>query len=232
MTGADDPIASDGEPQGPRTARVGGATGLVGAECVARLLDDSEYGSVVVLARRPLQRAHPKLRAHVIDFDDPPRWQALVSADAVFCCLGTTIRKAGTQEEFRRVDYGYAMAVATAARAHDAGQFLLVSALGAHPRAAAFYSRVKGELEAAVSNLGFPSVAIFRPSLLLGERGEYRRAEHLAIVFGRAASPLLAGPLRRYRPIEARTVAACMVKTARRPTPGVRVFESERIAAC
>jgi uncharacterized protein YbjT (DUF2867 family) len=215
-----------------RTALVVGASGLIGSACVSRLLDDPLYDAVVVLGRRAPRQPHPKLRSHIIDFDQPAQWAALAVADDVFCCLGTTIKKAGTQDAFRKVDYTYSMAVATAARANGARNFLLVSALGAHPRALAFYSRVKGELELAVSNLGYPAVNIFRPSLLVGEREEARAAEHVGLIVGKMLSVILVGPLRRYRPIRGDVVAACMIATAKRERPGRHVFESEQIAAC
>lgn len=215
-----------------RSALVVGATGLVGSECVARLLDDAAYASVVVLARRPLTRTHDKLRVHVVDFDRPEQWQSLAAGDDVFCCLGTTIKKAGSQAAFRRVDFGYAMAVARAARGNGSQQFLLVSSLSSNPRSPVFYSRVKGELEAAVSALGFPALHIFRPSFLVGEREEHRTGERMALAIGGVLAVALVGPLRRYRPIAGATVAACMVATARRQIRGIHIVESEGIAAC
>ena len=209
-----------------------GASGLVGAECVARLLDDPVYSVVVVLGRRSPAITHSKLHSHVIDFDAPAEWAALARADDVFCCLGTTIKKAGTQDAFRRVDFSYSMAVAAAAQGNGAQQFLLVSALGASVRAPAFYSRVKGELEAAVAKLGFAAVHIFRPSLLVGEREEKRTAEHIGLIVGRALSVVLIGPLARYRPIHGSTVAACMIATAKKQRSGMHIYESEQIAAC
>jgi uncharacterized protein YbjT (DUF2867 family) len=215
-----------------RTAIVVGATGLIGGECLTRLLDDAQYGAVVALTRRPLARTHPKLRAHVVDFGVPEQWQSLVAGDDVFCCLGTTIKKAGSQDAFRSVDYGYAMAVARAARGNGVPQFLLVSALGAHPRAMAFYSRVKGELEEGIAGLGFPGVHIFRPSLLVGEREESRLAEHVGLMVGRVLGLALIGPLRRFRPIAGATVAACMIATAKRQQRGTHIHESDQIADC
>jgi uncharacterized protein YbjT (DUF2867 family) len=212
-----------------RTALVVGASGLIGSACVSRLLDDPLYDAVVVLGRRAPRQPHPKLRSHIIDFDQPAQWAALAVADDVFCCLGTTIRTAGSQAAFRRVDFEYPVAVASAAAAAGARQLLIVSALGANPGAATFYSRVKGEVERAVAALRFRGVCIFRPSLLLGKREEFRLLERAALLVAAPLSLVLQGPLRRYRPIAASTVGAFMVRTAHRDLTGVHVFESEQI---
>jgi uncharacterized protein YbjT (DUF2867 family) len=215
-----------------RTALLVGASGLVGGHCLARVLDDPDYTTVTALVRRPIGREHPKLRQHVIDFDRPDRYRHLVAADDIFCCLGTTIRKAGSRDAFYKVDFTYTHTVAEAAQANGAEQLLLVSALGANVRAAAFYSRVKGEIEKAVAALPFRAVHMFRPSLLVGDRDEFRPAERLAVLLAAPLSVALVGRLRRYRPIEASVVAACMVRTAKRGLAGRHVYESEQIQTC
>jgi uncharacterized protein YbjT (DUF2867 family) len=215
----------------PRTALLVGASGLVGRYCLDGLLDDRDYGSVTVLGRRALEREHTKLRQHVIDFDRPDSFRQLAGGDDVFCCLGTTIRKAGSRAAFRRVDFAYPLSIAEAALGQGARQFLMVTALGASPGAAAFYSRVKGEVEQAVARLAYRSVHVFRPSLLVGERAEFRLVERLATVALAPLSVVLVGPLRRYRPVRADVVAACMIATAKRDIAGVHTHESDRIAA-
>lgn len=215
-----------------RTALLVGATGLVGRHCLGALLADPDYAAVTVLARRPLSESHPKLHSHVIDFDEPGDVGPRARGQDVFCCLGTTIRKAGSREAFYKVDFTYPVSIAEAALANAAEQFLIVSATGAGVRARAFYSRVKGEVEAAVARMPFRAVHIFRPSLLVGDRDEFRLGERLALALSAPMSFLLKGRLRRYAPIEAATVASCMVRTARQALSGVRVFESEMIAAC
>jgi uncharacterized protein YbjT (DUF2867 family) len=215
-----------------RTALLVGASGLVGGHCLTRLLDDPDYTTVTTLGRRPIAREHPRLRQHIIDFDRPDEYRRLVAADDIFCCLGTTIRKARSRDAFYRVDFTYTFTVAEAAQANGAGQLLLVSALGASVRAAAFYSRVKGEIEAAVARVPFRAVHIFRPSLLVGARDEFRPAERLAVLLAAPLSLALVGPLRRYRPVEARVVAACMVRSAKRSLSGRHVYESEQIQSC
>jgi uncharacterized protein YbjT (DUF2867 family) len=215
----------------PRTALLLGATGLVGGHVLDLLLDDAAYGGVLVLGRRAVPREHPKLRQETVDFDRLRDFSGAVRAQDVFCCLGTTIRAAGSREAFRRVDLDYPRTVAEAAARNGAERFLLVSAMGADASSSVFYNRVKGEAEDAVRTLPFQEVAILRPSLLLGERAEQRPAEALAQRFAPRLSPLLRGPLRKYRPVEAATVARAMVRLAKAGRRGVRIVESDGIQA-
>jgi uncharacterized protein YbjT (DUF2867 family) len=209
-----------------RTALLLGATGLVGGRCLERLLAEPAYSRVVVLGRRPVGRSDPKLEEHRVDFDRLAESRERFRVDDVFCCLGTTIRRAGSREAFRRVDLVYPRESARLAAAAGAEQFLLVTAVGADPASSIFYNRVKGEVEEAVRTLGPPRVVILRPSLLLGERGDTRPAERLMELGSRIVGPLLP---KRYRAVEARAVAAAMVRLALDGGTGVRVVESEEI---
>jgi len=155
----------------------------------------------------------------------------LPHADDVFCCLGTTIKQAGSQEGFRRVDHDYVVAVARAGLRCGATQFLLVSAVGADPASRIFYSRVKGETEAAVRQLPYRAVQIFRPSLLLGKRSAFRLGERVAMLTAPILSLALLGRLRRYRPIAAATVAQAMVAIAKESPRGPNVFEYDGMVA-
>ena len=205
------------------TALVAGSTGLVGQELLRQLAAATGYGRVVALTRRPLATSYgDRVREVVVDFERLDAASDALAADHVYCALGTTIRKAGSQPAFRRVDHDYVVTLARVARDRGAGHFLLVSSLGANPRTRVFYGRVKGEVEAAVQALGYPSVTIVRPSLLLGDRAEFRLGEALAKPFG-ALMP------RRYRPVHARAVAATLIRAAREGRPGVRVIESRDI---
>lgn len=215
----------------PRSALLLGATGLVGGHVLDLLLDDPAYGGVRVLGRRPVPREHPELRQETVDFDRLRDCAELVRAQDVFCCLGTTIRAAGSREAFRRVDLDYPRAVAEAAARNGAERFLLVSAMGADAGSSIFYNRVKGEAEDAVRTLPFQEVVILRPSLLLGERAEHRPGEALAQRVMPRLSPLMRGPLRRYRPVHAAAVARAMVRLAKAGGRGVRVVESDAIEA-
>lgn len=195
-------------------ALIAGATGLVGRELLARLLADARYARVQVLARRPLDIADPKLTVQVVDFERLDDVRVAFAVDHVFCCLGTTLRQAGSREAFRRVDYDYVLDLAQRAAGAGVAHFLWISAVGAQPRSAAFYSRVKGELEFAVSRLPLRRWTAVRPSLLLGDRAERRVGEALVAAALAPLSRLMRGPLRRYRPIAAAEVAAAMIALA------------------
>jgi uncharacterized protein YbjT (DUF2867 family) len=206
-----------------RTALLAGASGLVGGQLLEVLLGDPLYPQVYSLGRRPLPRQHPRLVQQTVDFarlDTAP----LPAADDAFCCLGTTLKKAGSQEAFRAVDYDAVLNFAQAARKAGVRRFAVVTAMGAHPRSRFFYNRVKGEVEEALQAQGFESLIIARPSLLLGERAEKRAGEKAATVVAHVLRPLLR-PLAS-RPIEGRTVARALVALARQPPPGVQTVTS------
>jgi uncharacterized protein YbjT (DUF2867 family) len=214
-----------------KQALLAGATGLVGGQLLTRLLAHPAYSRVEVLVRRELPVRNPKLVQRVVDFEHLEAVSG-ISADDVFCCLGTTIRKAGSQQAFRRVDHDYPLALAGLAKAAGAQQFLMVSALGADARSSVFYSRVKGETERDIAATGLTKVVFMRPSLLRGERQEVRTGERVGSVVGWLIAPLLIGPLRKYLPIDADHVAAAMVYAANhdfRPGP-VESDEIETLA--
>lgn len=201
-------------PAAPRTALVAGGTGLVGRHLIAQLLGTPAYGRVVTLGRRPIPTAAPQHTHHVVDFDRLEEAGASLAADDVFCCLGTTMKQAGSREAFRRVDFAYPVALAREALKQGARQYLLVSALGAKPTSLFFYNRVKGEAEEAVAALPYEGVYVFRPSLLTGERREVRAGEQVAARVLGVLTPLLRGPLRPLRPTPAADVAAAMARVA------------------
>jgi len=209
-----------------RTALVAGATGLTGKHLLEFLLADERYASVCALVRKATLQAHPKLSEHVIDFESLGK---LPKADDAFCCLGTTIKKAGSQAAFRKVDFDTVINFAAAAKAAGAKRFLVVSALGANAKSSVFYNRVKGEMENALKAMNFESLHIFRPSFLLGERAEARVGERLGIAVFSALAPLMIGPARKIRPVEAKVVARGMVLAANGGVLGVEVIESDEI---
>ena len=213
-----------------RTSVVAGATGLVGGHLLQLLLADTVWSRVVTFGRRP-RPAHQKLEQRIVNLGALEALVDLPHADDVFCCLGTTIKQAGSQEEFRRVDHDYIVAVARAGLRCGATQFLLVSAVGADPASRIFYSRVKGETEAAVRQLPYRAVQIFRPSLLLGKRSAFRLGERVAMLTAPILSLALLGKLRRYRPIAAATVAQAMVAIAKESPRGPNVFEYDGMVA-
>lgn len=208
-----------------RIALIAGATGLVGHELLSLLLDDADVAEVVALTRRPLATPHPKLQQGIVEFDQLGDF-ALPPVDDYYCCLGTTIARAGSQAAFREVDLVYPVAIARMALASGATRCLFVSALGANPRARVFYSRIKGEAEVELARLPFETVCAFRPSLLAGERFERRVGERLALAFAQPLAPLIPA---RYRPIAATDVARAMLACAKAGEAGRFVFESDEI---
>jgi uncharacterized protein YbjT (DUF2867 family) len=202
----------------------------VGGHLVRELVGRPEYSHVTVLVRRKLDFAHPKLTQRVVDFDHLETHGDAFAVDDVFCCLGTTIKKAGSQPAFRKVDFDYPLAMGRLAKAQGARRFLIVTAMGANAGSSIFYNRVKGEVENALAELGLPALLIFRPSLLLGERQEQRFGESVAAAVTKVINPLMVGGLRKYRGIAGLTVARAMVAAADRASSGVQVFESDRVA--
>ena len=208
------------------TAIVAGATGLVGGECLRQLLASDRYERVIAVTRRELgpEVQHAKLRQVVVEFDGLGAARPRLRGDHVFGALGTTIRKAGSRERFREVDFEYPLRLARLTLRNGARHFSVVSALGASRSSAFFYSRVKGEMEQGLHQLGWPSLAILRPSVIAGERAESRPLE-------RVSEHLLRFAPATWRPVAASDIAAAMVATALREPPGVTVIESRDIPA-
>src|SRR5216110_2681275 len=214
-----------------RSALVAGATGLIGSHVLKFLLAADEWTRVVTIGRRITAQHHEKLEQRVLDLGELESVSALPHTDDVFCCLGTTIKQAGSQPAFRRVDHVFVVGLGRAGLRAGATQFLLVSAIGADPTSRVFYSRVKGETEAAIRTLPYQGIQIFRPSLLLGERPEFRLGERIAMLGAPVLPALLFGRLRRYRPIHAATVARAMVAIAQEVPRGPNVFEYDAMRA-
>lgn len=196
------------------TALLLGSSGAIGSRLLPLLLASPRYERVTVVVRRAPNFTHPRLHVVTVDFEQLDTVAGSFAVDDVYCCLGTTIRTAGSRAAFERVDHHYIVHSARLARAAGANQFLLVSAVGADPRASAFYSRVKGRTEADVTAIDFPTLHIVRPSLLLGEREERRSGEEWAKRFAPAFGTLCFGPLAKYRPVHVQDVAARMVTLA------------------
>ncbi|WP_310398189.1 NAD-dependent epimerase/dehydratase family protein [Hymenobacter sp.] len=215
----------------PKTALLAGATGLIGSHLLPLLLASARYSKVIVVGRRALPLAHPKLTQVVTELDRLSDVRLQLIADDVFCCLGTTMRQAGSKAAFYQVDYSYVVALAALTADNFAGQFLVVSSLGADAEARVYYPRVKGEMEAAVRQAPFRAIHIFRPSLLLGPRAQPRLGERVTAAVLRVLRPLLRGPLQQYRPVAAATVAAAMLRAAEDDGGGVRVHGPNEIAA-
>lgn len=212
-----------------KTTLIVGATGLIGSELLSLLLADDFYAEVKVLVRHHPGIDHPKLKVIIDDFQNLAALGSQLKADHVYCCLGTTMKQAGSKEAFYKVDFHYPLQIAKTAQEQGASQFLLVSALGANIKSKIFYNRVKGEIEVAVSSIPFKGINIFQPSLLLGNRKEKRTGEAIAQGISNVVSFLLVGPLKKYKPIHAKTVAEGMLKIAKQGLNGFYIFESDQI---
>ena len=207
-----------------KTALIAGATGLVGNELLQKLLVSTRYTSVIALARSPLIPEHEKLTNIITGFHNLEDSIKDLYPDDVFCCLGTTMAKAGSKEKFYEVDFHYPLNLARATLRRGAKQYLLVTALGANKGSSIYYNRVKGEVEEAISQTGFETIHIFRPSLLLGSRTEKRPGEDAAKGLYKVFN--FAIP-RKYKAIPADRVADSMITMAARDMKGIFIHESQ-----
>jgi uncharacterized protein YbjT (DUF2867 family) len=209
-----------------KTALIAGATGLIGKQVLGGLLASKRYTGVVALTRSTLAADHPKFRNIITDFHRPEEILSGVNPDDVFCCLGTTMAKAGSREKFYEVDFQFPLSLAKATSGLGAKQFLLVSALGADRRSSIYYNRVKGEVETAIRAVPFDTLHIFRPSLLLGERPEKRAGEDAAKLLYKIFA--FAIP-EKYKAISAEKVADAMLTHASKDQKGIFVHESREM---
>ena len=215
-----------------RSVLLVGATGLVGAHCLGLLEADALVERIVVLTRRPVQRPlADKTDQRLIDFEQLADHAELFTVDQVFVCLGTTRKSAGTKEAFIRVDHDLVLEVARLAASAGVRDLLLISGLGANSASPLLYPRTKGRVEAAVAELGFPSLTIFRPSALTGDRERPRPGEVVVEKFGSLFGFLFLGPLKRLRPIAASEVARAMVRVSAAPKAGLTILDSSRMGA-
>lgn len=212
-----------------KTAIVLGATGLVGSHLVNQLLEHPAYAKVVTLTRRKNHQQHPKLENVVVDFDRLAAFAHYFKGDDVFICLGTTRAKAGSAAAFRKVDYDYVVESAKLAKAQGCQQCLLVSSAGADANSGMLYPKTKGEAEEAVQSLGFWATHLLQPSLLLGERAEFRLGEKIGKVFFKGIDFVAGNLLGAYRPIEGADVASAMIVLAQQINAGVFTHPSDEL---
>ncbi|WP_413557969.1 NAD(P)H-binding protein [Bdellovibrio sp. HCB209] len=206
-----------------------GATGLVGNELLLLLANIDHVDRVTVLSRKPLGRFPAKIENIVLDFDKLANYSGSLKAHTFVCCLGTTIKVAGSQEAFRKVDYDYVMEFAKIAEKAQAQKFMVISAMGANAESSVFYNRVKGEMERDLRKLSIPQIEVFRPSLLVGERKEHRTGEAFAIKLAPIMNALMIGPLKKYKAIAAKDVAKAMALAALNFNAGQFIYESDEI---
>jgi len=207
-----------------KTALIAGATGLIGKQLLQLLLNSDRYGKVIALVRQELPEQHPKLQQVVIDFGKLSERASALGADDVFCCLGTTMAKAKTKENFYQVDFYYPLLLAKTNFAVGAKQYLLVSALGADQDSKIYYNQVKGEVEEAIGKVGYQSLHIFRPSLLLGPRTEARSGEDAAKFIYKFFGFLIPA---KYKAIDSAKVARGMLHFASLDQSGTHIHESK-----
>jgi uncharacterized protein YbjT (DUF2867 family) len=212
-----------------KTALVIGSTGLVGSQLLDLLLESPIYDKVIVFAKRDIAIPHPKLIQYLIDFDNAATYKDFVKGDDFFCTIGTTIKKAGTQDTFRKVDYKYPQQFASIAVQNKVKQFLIISSLGANATSTNFYLKTKGEIENFLRTCPFENVVVLRPSLLLGNRKEFRLGEKIGAFLMKTFSFLLFGNLKKYKPIESATVAKALFSIAQKNYKGYNLFESNTI---
>ena len=213
-----------------KTAVLYGATGLVGQELLRRLLDHPAYDRVIAPGRRKVPGTHPKLEALVVDFTQLGKWTQELAGHDVFIALGTTIKKAGSAEAFRRVDYQFVLDAAAVGKAGGANQVLLVSSAGADPTSSVLYPRTKGEAEEAVKALEYWATYIFRPGVLIGDREEFRFGEKVMIGLSKVAALIKPDLLGDYSGTRAGDLAGRMIALAQRVEPGVHVVGAASLA--
>ena len=210
-----------------KTALIIGATGLIGSTLVKQLLDNPAYSKVVLLLRKQLNINHPKLIQEIIDFDKLDA--SKIMGDDLFCAMGTTLSKAGSKEAQYKIDCTYPYEIGKIAKANGIKQYILVSSVGANFDSSNFYLKTKGDLEKQIQSLDFHNFVSLRPSMLLGDREEFRLGEKIGTVLSAVLSPLLFGSLRKYHGINAFDVAKAMQRFANKGLSGVKFVEYDEI---
>jgi len=213
-----------------RTALIAGASGLTGSHLVHYLCENELYEKVIIIVRKALSYSHPKLVIKIKNLDQVKE-KDFEGVDDFFCCLGTTMKKAGSKEAFEQVDLIAPVQMGKYAVSQGVKHMLVITAMGANRHSKVYYNRVKGMMEEKVSDFPLPYVSIFRPSLLVGHRQEFRLGERVGELAMKVLKPAFIGPLKKYRAIEAKQVAYAMMQKALAPSlKGVAIYESESMA--
>lgn len=213
----------------PKTALIAGATGLVGSYCLEYLLQSKIYDKVICITRKTLPVQSPFLQQVIADTNNLAETLNQIKADDVYCCIGTTINKAGTQEAFKQVDYTYVKVLAEQLKNNGATSFAVVSSISADAKSSNFYLRIKGEMENSVKACNYSKTIILRPSMLLGPRKEFRMGEAIGKVFMTTFSFLFVGKLKRYKAIEAALVAKALIHFTQEDFKGLKVIENDEL---
>jgi len=212
-----------------KTAIILGATGLTGTELLKQLLNDDHYQKIILFSRKSTNIKNSKLTEHITDFDQLHKIEHLIIGDIIFCYLGTTIKTAGSKIAFRKVDFNYISDFALLAKQNGLNQFYLQSSIDADSQSNNYYLKIKGETENAIKKLNFESFTIFRPSILLGNRIEFRFGETLGKIAMRFLSFLFVGRLKLYKAIDAKQVAKAMIYESKLNKVGYFVFENDKL---
>jgi uncharacterized protein YbjT (DUF2867 family) len=213
----------------PKTAVVAGSTGLVGNHLIQILAQSHEYEAVIALVRKGSNVIYDGVFTVEVDYHRLADFAENLQADDVYCCLGTTMKKAGSKASFYQVDYTFPFELAMIAGKNGSARFNIVTASGANSASLFYYNRVKGDIEKAIMKLNIPNINIFRPSLLLGNRSEKRMGEQVGAVIAKLMNPVMLGRLRRYRAIKGADVAKAMYRVSQLDKTGAQIYESDKI---
>ena len=212
-----------------KAALIAGATGLCGKKLLYSLLNNKEYIRIFILVRKELAIKDSKLTQIVFNYENEQDYRAIPMADVVFCCLGTTIKKAGSQEAFKKVDLEYPAKLAKTCSEKGYKKLLIITAVGADKHSSIFYNKIKGETEERIKEHSFESIYICRPSILLGDRADFRIGEEIGKFFAKFGSALFFGSYKKYRAIEASCVSNAMIALANLDEIGIHVIESDKL---
>jgi len=212
-----------------KTALVFGGTGLVGKYLIKLLCKSEQYVKVVSFSRKPCGYSHPILTERISELDNLAKISGEIIGHDLFCCLGTTIEKAGSKENFRKVDFYMPVELATIASNNKIQNLIVVSSIGADDQSASYYLRTKGKMEIRIMQCAVPKISIVRPSILLGPRKEFRFGEEVGKFVMKLVSPLMLGKFKKYRGIHAETVAMAMLAIASNDEADDEVYESDEL---
>ncbi len=208
------------------TANVIGATGLIGTQLVQLLLENDNFEKIRIFVRRDSGLKHAKLEQQIVDFSENEIWHKSLNGDVLFSALGTTLKQAGGKENQFKIDYIFNLNFAKAAKENGIENYILVSSVGANSKSKVFYTKMKGELDEAVSKIGFKNVAILRPSSLTGDRKDKRMAEIISIPLATFITKFI---FKKYRPIEDKIVAQAMINAAIQPIKTKTIWEASEV---
>lgn len=205
-----------------KTAVVFGASGLVGKTLVNLLASDDRYDKIIQVIRNQSDIVHPKIQSIILaDYSKLHQYKIMLAADDYFCCIGTTINKAGSKEAFRSVDLKIPEYIAKLAADLSVPYLVIVSSIGANAQSGNFYLRTKGAMEVSVRNIYPGHLKFVRPSLLIGDRKEFRPAERFSVFMMKLMGWMMIGPLRKYRGIHVSRVASEMIHATEDTSPSI-----------